>query len=81
MTDRTGEAGKHPHISFADPAVLACPFPAYKRLREEAPIYLDPSTGMYVVTRYEHLRAIAADPQTFANNTGQMSGRRSAATE
>lgn len=81
MNQKIGSAGKCPHITFSDPAVLACPFPAYKTLREEAPVYLDPVTGMYVVTRYDDLRAIAADPETFANNTGQLLGRRAAATE
>lgn len=80
MNKQVSPVGKCPHISFSDPTVLACPVPVYKMLREEAPIYLDPVTGMYVVTKYEDARAIAADPATFANNTGQMVGRQSEAT-
>jgi cytochrome P450 len=71
---------KCPHITFADPDILACPLEAYKTLQDEAPVYHDPGTGMYVVTRYADIRAIAADPQTFVNNTGQLQGRQTPAT-
>ncbi len=30
-----------PPLTLGDPAVQTCPFPAYARLREEAPVYLD----------------------------------------
>jgi cytochrome P450 len=69
-----------PHLTLTDPAVLACPWPAYKTLREEAPIYRDPVTGMYIVTRFADIRAIAADPKTFVNNTRQLQGRQTPAT-
>ena len=39
-------------ITFLNPEVLKCPIPAYRRLQEEEPIYLDKATGMYYVTRY-----------------------------
>ena len=73
-------AGACPHITFADPAVLACPLPAYRALQQEAPVYKDPGTGMYVVTRYADIRAIAADPKMFINNTGQLQGRQTPVT-
>src|SRR5438552_9412476 len=36
-----------------DPEVLADPYPLYRRLREEAPVYWDPYLHAWVVTRYE----------------------------
>jgi cytochrome P450 len=56
-----------PSISFADPEVLACPYSAYAVLREEAPVYLDPGTGTYVITRYEDVRRILLDPASFGS--------------
>jgi cytochrome P450 len=64
-------------ISFIDNDVLKCPFAAYKILRDEQPVYLDPTTGMYVITRYEDLKAIARDPVLFSNMTNQFSNRES----
>ena len=67
-------------ISFMDTEVLKCPVPHYRRLREEAPVYLDAKTGMYYVTRFADIRKIALDPRTFSNKTQQMTGRQSEAT-
>ncbi|MGE0385970.1 MAG: cytochrome P450 [Gammaproteobacteria bacterium] len=60
-------------ITFTDPKVLECPFPAYRRLRDEAPVHRDPVTGMFVITRYEDCKAIAANPALFSNRTWQAS--------
>ncbi|VXD04311.1 Cytochrome P450 [Pseudomonas sp. 9AZ] len=62
-------------ISMTDPKIMACPFNAYDTIREEKEIYIDPVTRMYVITRYDDLKAIADDPHTFANNTGQLGSR------
>ena len=43
-------------LSFADPDIQRCPFQAYDRLRDEQPVYLDPVTGHYVLTRYDDVR-------------------------
>src|SRR3954471_14464082 len=80
MTGSVTAAGECPHLTLADPEVLACPWPAYKTLREEAPIYRDPGTGMYVVTRFADIRAVATDTKTFINNTQQLQGRQTPAT-
>lgn len=55
--------------SFADPAIQRCPFPFIERLHAEAPVYQDPLTGFYVITRYADIAAINARPDVFSNRT------------
>jgi len=50
-----------------DPAVQADPFGYYDQLRTHHPVRRMPGTGFYVLTRYEDLRAVLRDPQTFSN--------------
>jgi len=54
-------------VDLMDVEIQECPYPAYKTLREEAPIYRDELTGFYVLTRYEDLREVLKDPATFSN--------------
>lgn len=56
-----------PDVSFFDPATIACPYPSYDTLRDEAPVWQDPMTGMWIVTRYDDVRAIALDTERFSN--------------
>src|ERR1700759_4527931 len=58
-------------IDFFDPETAECPFPAYAHLRDEAPVWLDPTTQMYVVTRYADVREIVMDPERFSNDTNK----------
>jgi cytochrome P450 len=53
--------------ALADAEVLECPYPTYELLLEEAPVWRDPATGMYVVSRYDDLRAVLKDTDTFSN--------------
>ena len=55
-------------VSLIDPEIQECPFPTYDLLREEAPVYKDPVTGMFVVTRYADLRKAALDYENFSNH-------------
>lgn len=52
---------------LADPEVLECPFPTYDVLREEAPVWEDPATGMFIISRYDDLRSVLIDTETFSN--------------
>ena len=61
-------------ISFFNPETNKCPYPAYQKLRDEAPVWLDPQTGMFVVTRYDDIRAILIDTETFTNRVGSAAG-------
>ncbi|NBC22927.1 MAG: cytochrome P450 [Gammaproteobacteria bacterium] len=53
------------------PEALACPHAYNARLRDEAPVYRCPHTGIVFVSDYEHVRAVAKDHATFSNRFGQ----------
>jgi hypothetical protein len=55
-------------FNFLDPAVLDNPFEYYRAVQEQAPVYLMPETGMYLVSRYDDLRQVLLDTETFSNN-------------
>lgn len=57
-------------VDFFDRDTNDCPYDAYAHLREHAPVWQDPVTGMFVITRYEDVRAIALDPDRFRNAIG-----------
>lgn len=54
-------------VNLLDAEIQECPYPAYDLLRSEAPVWQDPLTGFYVVTRYDDLRAILMDTEHFSN--------------
>lgn len=53
-------------IDLSNPEIQRCPFGAYKQLRDEAPVYRMPDTGMYVISRYEDICEIVRDPDRFS---------------
>lgn len=61
--------------SFADPDIQKCPFPFYDRLREEQPVFHDPQTGYYVLTRYEDVRKALMNPSALSNRTPLLGDR------
>lgn len=68
MTDLAPAAA--PPISFADPAVQQCPFPAYDALRDGQPVYRDPLTGNFILTRYADVRRALMQHDALINRTG-----------
>ena len=54
-------------LTFLDPAVQECPYPAYDLIREEAPAFYDRLAGFWVITRYEDVRAVVMDPARFSS--------------
>lgn len=64
----------HP-ISFTDREIYGCPFPAYDRLREEQPVYRDPKSGHYILTRYDDVRRAMLNVAALSNNTGLIGDR------
>ncbi|MFV0276576.1 MAG: cytochrome P450 [Parahaliea sp.] len=63
-------------INFLDPALQKCPYAFNRQLREEAPVYLEPNTGYYLVSRYEDIKYVKRNPQLFSNQFNANSGQR-----
>ena len=54
--------------SLLDPDVQACPFAYYEQMRALAPVYRMPDTGFFLISNYEDLKGVLADPVTFSND-------------
>lgn len=54
-------------VDFFDPATNDCPYHAYRTLREEAPVWQDPRTKMWTLTRYDDVKRAARDVETFSS--------------
>ena len=77
VAPNTGE----PPITFTDPETRRCPFPAYQTLREQQPIYKDPVSGNFVLTRYRDVRKAAMNTKTLSCKTGVIQTRKSSVSE
>jgi cytochrome P450 len=64
-------------IDFFDPDTSDCPYVAYDTLRDEAPVWRDPRTGMYVITRYDDVKTVLLDTERFtsARHRGRVDPR------
>ncbi len=83
MTTETGDmvafAERCPLGQFSPmhPELLACPYAMNQRLHREAPVYRDPASGIYMISRYDDVVAMAMDHETFSSvmpgvGTGSM---------
>lgn len=63
-----------PDVNFFARETLDCPYRDYKTLRDEAPVWLDPVTGWYVLTRYDDIREAILDTTRFTNRVGNGAG-------
>lgn len=52
------------------PEVLADPWDYYRRLREQAPVYRDPLTGIYFISSYRAVEGAVKDWEVFSNRFG-----------
>jgi cytochrome P450 len=52
-------------VNLFAPDQLRCPWRSYQVLRDQAPAWKDPATGAVMVTRYEDVRKVLLDPDTF----------------
>ncbi|UZW57240.1 cytochrome P450 [Sphingobium sp. JS3065] len=68
-------------ITFTNPETRRCPFPAYHKLREEQPVYKDPVSGNYILTRYRDVRKAAMDTKVLSCKTGVIQTRASAISD
>src|SRR5439155_14814173 len=56
-----------PLAMLADPAVIACPYPAYAGLRAHCPVFEVPGMGLHLITRYDDIARVLRDPATFSS--------------
>ena len=61
------------NINFFDPDLQNDPFQHYADLRQEAPVYQDPTTNIFHVSRFEDVRHVLQHPQTFSGKTRRAS--------
>ena len=64
-------------LTLLDPDVSDCPYAAYQALRDDAPVWRDNATGMFVVTRYEDVKSVLLDTERFtsARHRGRVDPR------
>jgi pimeloyl-[acyl-carrier protein] synthase len=56
-------------VDFDDPAHAADPYPLYRQLREQAPVYQDAQDQTWHLTRYRDVYAALHDPRLSADRT------------
>lgn len=54
-------------IAPMHPEMLRCPAAMNRRLRDDAPVFHDPASGIYFISRYADVVAMAQDPSTFSS--------------
>jgi cytochrome P450 len=54
-------------VTFFAPETQACPHPSHEALRDEAPVWQDPMTGQWMVTRYDDIRMVVLDTARFSS--------------
>ena len=59
------EDEKLENINIFDPELMACPHSFFKKLRDEAPVYQDPTTGIFQVYKHELICKVARDAKLF----------------
>lgn len=58
---------ERPDVSVFDPANLIDPYPMYRQLRDEAPVYPVPEMNLHYVTRYDLVREVLKDTATYSS--------------
>jgi cytochrome P450 len=55
-----------------DPAITANPYPIYRRLREDAPLYYNEQYDFYAVSRYDDVERGLQDRETYSSQRGNI---------
>lgn len=69
MSDVLNEISSCPvhNINPMHPELLKAPYVMNQRLRDEAPVFQDPNSGIFFISRYEDVTRMAMDHQTFSS--------------
>jgi len=70
----TSQSADSIEFNFADPQVMECPYPMYKKLRDDAPVYFVEETGFWIVSRYDDCLAAIRNPKVFSSKMGFRPG-------
>lgn len=62
-------------FSLMDHAIQSDPFEFYAAAHAQCPVYRMPETGFYVVTKYDDLRQVLKDTETFSNDVSAKDGK------
>lgn len=65
-----GGAQSNEHHGY-EPFQMKNPFPAYAELRREEPVMFDERIGYWVVTRYDDIKSVFEDWETFSSENAQ----------
>ncbi|MER7756584.1 cytochrome P450 [Kitasatospora sp. NPDC097643] len=68
MTASPDREQADPLFNPLDPAVLADPYPVYRRMRETRPVYWHADIGSWLMTRYADCTAILRDAEVFSTD-------------
>lgn len=60
------------HFDPYDHELVVDPYPVYRRLREEAPLYYNEALDFYAVSRFEDVSRILLDHETFSSAKGDI---------
>ena len=66
----TVDAASELHYSPYDTALITDPYPMFRRLREEAPLYHNAAHDFYALSRYDDVSHGLADHETFISGRG-----------
>ena len=61
-----------PYYDPYDSAIDADPYPVWKRLRDEAPLYYNEQHGFYALSRFADVHAASVDWQTYSSARGTV---------
>jgi len=53
-----------------DPQIIVDPYPVYRELRDDAPVYWSAEASSWVLSRYDDVSAALADPATYSSASG-----------
>lgn len=62
------------HVNFFDPDVNNCPYPAYRAMRDDAPVWFDERMGMFHITRYDDVLMVLKDTERFPSGRKRPRG-------
>jgi cytochrome P450 len=60
------------YFDMYDREIYANPYPVYRRLREEAPLYYNEQYNFYAVSRFEDAERVMVDRDTFISSKGMV---------